>query len=245
MPRPETPTVTSAIKQLILDRHLRPGDPMPTENELVDLLGVSRSSVREAVRTLVALDILEVRHGHGTFVGGVSLRPLVEALVFRGVMSPGDDYRTVREVVEMRTSLDLAMAETVVERLAGRDAPELRELTRTMVAAAARGESFAEADCAFHVGLAALQDNQLFGQMVGALWEIHSTITPKLGLPTTRDIEDTAKAHVTLLERAVAGDLDGYRAAVVGHYGPLMRVLDKADPPVPAEAAVPAEGATA
>lgn len=228
MARSDAPTTTGAIKQLILDRHLRPGDPMPTENELVELLGVSRSSVREAVRTLVALDILEVRHGHGTFVGGVSLRPLVEALVFRGVMSPGDDYRTVREVVEMRTSLDLAMAEKVVDRLAGGGAEDLRALTATMVAAAAKGDNFAEADRAFHVGLAELQDNQLFGQMVGALWEIHSTITPKLGLPTSRDIEDTARAHVTLLDRAVAGDLEGYRAAVVAHYAPLLRVLDKA-----------------
>ncbi len=230
MHRPESPTPTGAIKQLILDRHLGPGDAMPTENELVELLGVSRSSVREAVRTLVALDILEVRHGRGTFVGGVSLRPLVEGLVFRGVMSSPDDYRALREVVELRTTLDLAMAERVLAGFDGRDEPALRELTDRMLEAAARGDNFTEADQAFHVGLAALQHNQLFGQMVGALWEIHATTAPRLGLPTTRDLEDTARAHVRLLDRAVAGDLEGYRQAVVEHYEPLLRVLDKAYP---------------
>ena len=60
-------------------------------------------SVREAVRTLVALDIVQVRHGHGMFVGQVSMRPMIESLVFRGLLKPGDDYRSLRDVVEVRT----------------------------------------------------------------------------------------------------------------------------------------------
>ncbi|RYG76499.1 FadR family transcriptional regulator [Yimella sp. RIT 621] len=227
MRRSEPVTATTAIKELILERGLRPGEPMPTENELVELLGISRSSVREAVRTLVALDILAVKHGRGTFVGEVSLRPLVEGMVFRGVMSSGDDYRTLREVVELRTTLDLAMADHVVESLAGQDSSELRALTAQMRERVQQGKSFADADRAFHEGLAGLQNNDLFAQIVGALWEIHATISPKLGLPTSRDMHDTANAHVELLDRAAAGDLEGYRAAVVAHYAPLLRVIDK------------------
>ena len=94
---------SDAIKDLIRARGLEPGDLMPTEAELVVELGVSRSSIREAVRTLTALDILEVRHGTGTFVGQLSLKPLVEGMVFRGVLLPGDGLQSLREIIDYVT----------------------------------------------------------------------------------------------------------------------------------------------
>ena len=115
-----------AMKELIIARGLRPGDPMPTEAELSELLEVSRGNLREAIRTLVTLDILEVRHGTGTFVGQLSLRPLVEGLTFRSVLLPGDDFEILRQVVEVRVALDLALARGVVEQLAGRSEPDAR-----------------------------------------------------------------------------------------------------------------------
>ena len=101
-------TTADQIKQLILTRGLTPGDPLPTEAELCEELDVSRSSVREAIRTLSTLDIVDVRHGHGTYVGPMSLDPMVEALVFRGVLSPGDDLRALRDVVEEFDGDDIA-----------------------------------------------------------------------------------------------------------------------------------------
>ncbi|MDN5737049.1 MAG: GntR family transcriptional regulator, partial [Brevibacterium aurantiacum] len=103
-------TTSDRIKDLILSDGLRPGDLLPTEGELCDRLGVSRSNVREAIRKLSTLDIVDVRHGHGTYVGEMSLDALVEALVFRGVLSPGDDLRALRDVVEVRQALDFGMS---------------------------------------------------------------------------------------------------------------------------------------
>ena len=98
-----------AIKELILEQGLKPGDAMPTEAHLADLLGVSRANLREAIRTLATLDIIEVHHGTGMFVGPMSLRPLVEGLTFKGVVLPGRDFETLRQVVEVRQALDLAI----------------------------------------------------------------------------------------------------------------------------------------
>lgn len=221
-------TAASAIKDLILTRGLRPGDPMPTEAELMEELAVSRSSIREAVRTLVALDLLQVRHGTGTFVGQMSLRPLVEAVVFRGVLNPGEGYESLRDVIEVRLGLDFALAPRVVERLAHTDAPELRASVEAMLAAAERNETSPDADRAFHLQLADRLGNRLYGELVGAFWDIHRAMSPRLGLASRRDVTETAQAHADLLAAAMAGDLAGYRGSIQAHYAPLIRVLDQA-----------------
>lgn len=219
-------TTADQIKQLILARSLRPGDPLPTEAELCETLDVSRSSVREAIRTLSTLDIVDVRHGHGTFVGEMSLDPMVEALVFRGVLSPEGSLQALREVVEVRLALDLSMADRVVEAGAAQaEHPALSELVDEMVDKASRGENFLEADRAFHTQLFACTDNHLVGQLVGAFWDVHTAVLPQLQIAPPADIQKTAKAHGDMLDAVRAGDVEAYRRAVIEHYAPLQRVL--------------------
>ena len=225
-PAPRRTTTADQIKDFILGEGLHPGDPLPTESALCERLGVSRSSVREAIRTLSTLDIVEVRHGHGTFVGHMSLDALVESLVFRGVLSPGDDLRALRDVVEVRQALDLAMAERIVEGLAGTTNPDLDALVDEMVAAAAEGHSFATQDRAFHTGLLARLDNSLVGQLVAAFWDVHTAVIPKLGISVASDLVQTARAHGEMIAAAQAGDVEAFRAAVVSHYEPIDRALE-------------------
>ncbi|MDQ2782033.1 GntR family transcriptional regulator [Lapillicoccus sp.] len=215
-----------SIKEYLLEHRLRPGDPLPSESVLCEQLGVSRSSVREAIRTLSALDIVEVRHGTGTFVGNLSLDPLVNGLAFRGVLTPGEDYEALREVVEIRTALDLGVAEPLVAAVQGTVTAGLHELVAQMVKLSERGEAFTAQDRAFHVALLAKLPNRLLGQMVEALWEVHTRVLPRLGVPTPADIVETAAAHGDMLRAAERGDLGGYRTAVIRHYRPLLRVLD-------------------
>jgi len=218
-------TTADQIKDLILTRNLKPGDPLPTEAELCETLDVSRSSVREAIRTLSTLDIVDVRHGHGTYVGAMSLDPMVQALVFRGVLSPDGSLDALREVVEVRLALDLAMADLVVAGAAAGDETELRALVDEMVDKAGRGEMFLEADRAFHTQLFAVTGNHLAQQLVGAFWDVHTAVVPQLGIAVPADIQDTAKAHGDMLDAALRGDVEEYRRAVIEHYLPIQRSL--------------------
>lgn len=213
------------IKELILRNGLRPGDPLPTESELCDQLAVSRSSVREAIRTLTTLDIVEVRHGTGTFVGQMSLDALVQSLVFRGVLSPGDDLRALREVVEVRQSLDIAMTPQVVA--AHRDTADTRldDLVEEMAARGDLGEPFTAADREFHTRLLERAGNQLVVQLTGAFWDIHTAVLPRLGLAVAADLRQTARAHREMLQAARAGDEAEYHAAIERHYAPLRRAI--------------------
>ncbi|PUA81116.1 GntR family transcriptional regulator [Nocardioides currus] len=221
-------TAADQIKELILARGLQAGDPLPTESELCDTLDVSRSSVREAIRSLATLDIVEVRHGHGTFVGRMSLDPMVQALVFRGALSHDDNLQALRDVVEIRQALDVAMAEQVVASLQGQENAELHRLADEMVDQADQGNPFLEADRAFHTTLLAGLDNQLAGQLVGAFWDVHTAVLPRLGLALPADLRKTARSHRDILVAAEAGDVEAFCTAVGQHYEPLARALKRA-----------------
>lgn len=218
-------TTAEQIKGLIRRAGLRPGDPIPTETELCQELGVSRSSVREAVRTLATLDIVEVQHGRGTIVGRMSLTPLVETLVFRGVLTSGDDFATLREVIEVRCALDLALADRVVDAHLGKPNESLTRLVDQMRIRAEQGQTFVQEDRQFHAELLAPIGNRLAGQLVTAFWDIHAAVVPRLGLPISADLLRTALAHGDILDAARDGNRDVFRLATIDHYEPLLRII--------------------
>lgn len=221
-------SVVAQIQDLILADGLVPGDPMPTEGTLCEQLGISRSSVREAMRTLASLDIVEVRHGHGTFVGQLSLSPLVDGLLFRARLNDGNDLRALREVVEVRIALDLSVAEQLVEHYRDTTNPELTGLVDEMRRLASQGEAFATVDAAFHNALLAPLPNGLLRQLAQAFWEIHTVAVPLLGIAPAERIIDTVNAHQAMLNALQTGDVEAYRQAVLAHYRPLEGVLDAA-----------------
>ncbi|RYQ36394.1 GntR family transcriptional regulator [Bifidobacterium pseudolongum subsp. globosum] len=214
-----------AIKSYILKERLQPGDPLPTETELCDEVGASRSSVREAVRKLEALNIVKVEHGKGTFVGSLSLDPMVETLAFRSMVSVGKNFTDLQDVVELRRFLDLGCADEVCARFKGTQQPELRALADSMIEAADNGEDFLHADIAFHMGLLEPLDNTVAKQMVRSLWLVHMAVLPQLGLAPSEKMLDTAEAHRRMLAAAVEGNPHMYREAVHRHYRPIESIL--------------------
>ncbi len=221
-------SATDAIQELILAEGLRPGDAMPTEMELSERLGAGRSTIREAMRTLSSLDIVEVRHGHGTYVGNFSLSPLVNGLIFRARFDAAEDFQTLREVLQTRIALDLAVADDLVARCQGKETAELDALVAAMAEKAEAGQSFAEEDRQFHLLLMEQVGNRLFGELVESFWKIQTKVQPHLGVAPGTDIIETARAHGTMLEAARRGDAEGYREAVLDHYAPLQRAVERA-----------------
>ena len=93
--------VLDQITQWIIAGKLAPGDQIPTEFELSQSLGVSRNSVREAIKILVYLGVLEIRRAEGTFVcSGASVR-MFNPLLYQIILSAGSSQRDVMQIREM------------------------------------------------------------------------------------------------------------------------------------------------
>lgn len=219
-----TSSVTDRIKAYILKRGLRPGDLMPTEVELREALNVSRSSIREAIKTLDALDIVQVRHGHGTYVGELSMSALVESLAFRAMLSSRDDFAALEELIDVRQMLEQGLAPRIVGAFDRQMHEALTDVVAQMTELAVRGETFVEADRRFHLLLMGPLRNQLITQLTGAFWEVQSIVAPRLGATTAESVA-TAKAHGDIVEAAARGDVAEFVAAVARHYEPVRRQI--------------------
>ena len=169
-----------AVKSYILRHGLRPGDRLPTESALCADLGVSRSSVREALRKLQALDIVTVRQGSGSYVGDMSMQPLVETLVLRAALDDINGVQSLHSIVETRHALDLGIALPLTRAMKGTSNPQLWELVNTMTDHARSGATYLDQDIAFHSGLLAYLKNPLMHQLVAAMWLVDQSVTPQL-----------------------------------------------------------------
>lgn len=199
---------------------------MPTEGELCATLGTSRSSVREAIKTLDALDIVDVRHRHGTYVGHLSLSALVEGLTFRGMLSSGNDVRMLADLVDIRELIERGMAERIIAALSPADLDKLDELVTGMEAHFDTESGFVEFDRAFHALLAESLGSDLIRQLSSAFWEVYSVVAPRLKVITRADEQDTIAAHRKMVNAARANDISAFVTAVGEHYEPVHRRID-------------------
>ncbi|AKK03843.1 FadR/GntR family transcriptional regulator [Corynebacterium epidermidicanis] len=217
----------SAIENYIRDNELRPGELMPSEAALCDLLDVSRSSVREAMRMLSSLDVVEIRHGHGTYVGNMSLAPLVNGLTLRLTLDRHSALENLKQVVDTRIAFDQFNAPLLIEAYRGKPTTRLRELVVEMQRCFDAGKPITEADGKFHEELNSKLSNQLIQELYMALWEVHTRAVPLLELNWEKDFQDTVDAHLSMVEALEAGDEAQLLRTFETHYGPLKRMIDE------------------
>ena len=211
-----------AVKSYILSNNLVPGDPLPTEAQMCQELGVSRTSIREALRKLEALDIVTRQQGKGTFVGSMSLKPMVESLILRSALTQGDAHTALHEVVFLRQLLDLGVAENLVEAMRGKQDHKLSDLVTAMEHKAAAGQTFLDEDIVFHQTLLGALNIPLLEQITQSLWLVHMATVPKLTTVSPQGLMQTARAHADMVNAVQEGDAQKYKQAVLNHYAPLL-----------------------
>lgn len=165
-----TDDVVNGIKHMILNGDLRPGERLPVEKELAETLGVSRGSLREGVRALSILGILNSRQGDGTYVTGLDVSRLLAPMGF--VVDLQGDGQT-RHIHAIRRLLECEAARLAATRITEAALSEaealLDEAGRILDKTPEQHERIIEIDIAFHRAIAAHTGNPVLTGMIEAL----------------------------------------------------------------------------
>ncbi|WP_433060984.1 FadR/GntR family transcriptional regulator [Dactylosporangium sp. CS-033363] len=203
---------TRLIQEMIVDGRLVPGQRLPAERELSEMLGISRPTLRETIRALVGLNILESRHGSGTYVAALDMAALLEPLQFVMALSG----RTVEELFEARLIIEPALAGLAA---AHADAGQVA----AMRAALAEPDRVA-ADLALHRLIADAAGNALLATMLQTL----STLgLASRAMTASRPgvLRRSAAEHRAIVDAIDRRDAEGARAAMAAH---LTRIAEEA-----------------
>jgi GntR family transcriptional repressor for pyruvate dehydrogenase complex len=159
--------VARRLEQLITER-MKPGDMLPPERELAESFGVSRSSIRDAIRRLELVGMVEPRQGAGTIVRETSadrlINPLTSVLVQK--------RKLVVELLDVRKMLEPPLAARAASHASGVDVAEMEDLLRRQEEKLQRGEPAIEEDAEFHYTIALASDNSVVLKVVDVLMDL-------------------------------------------------------------------------
>lgn len=210
--------------ELIVDRGLVTGSPLPTEPEIMSALGVSRNSVREALKGLQALGIVEIRHGYGTFVGAAPLRAMEPALLLHARMSGKGDRRSLHDMVEIRALLENGLIRRSALELTGE---HIAALELELAALEEHGETEqAKHDHRFHELLYEPLGNQMALELIGMFWDVYYQLEGELGRPET-DAAQTVHDHRMIIEALRARDPERAAEMIDRHFADVRARIDR------------------
>lgn len=210
-------TVSDRITQQILDlmaaEEIKPGDRLPSERDLAALLGVSRPSVREAVKTLEAQGRLRVRHGQGVFVASPQSQEELRAALARQEVTLAELF-AMREVLEVPAAAWAAAADRR-DRIEAA-ATALDELNRASGVDPPDFAALRALDAAFHMRIVEAADNRFLRQTLGVLQEMLATSMETTLLIPGR-LEKSRVEHERILGAVRSGDAAAARSAARRH----------------------------
>jgi GntR family transcriptional repressor for pyruvate dehydrogenase complex len=184
------------IKDMILRGELRPGDRLPPEKELSERLGLSRSSMREAVKALEVIKVLDVRQGDGTYVTSLEPRLLLEALTF---VVDLHNNESVLELFAVRRILEPAAASLAATTMSAPDIAGLRDEIATIIESS-DVEQLVAHDFRFHASIVAAAGNSYLTTLVQALSGPTTRARIWRGLTQDSAVSRTIAEHAAIVD---------------------------------------------
>ena len=212
------------IKEMILSGELKPGDRLPPEKELSEALGLSRNSLREAVKALEIIHVLDVRRGDGTYVTSLEPKFLLEAMTF--VVDLHQDS-SVLELFAVRRILEPAAAAIAATRCTHDDIEHLRSLL-AQVDQYTSVDGLVSHDLLFHRFITELSGNSYLSDLLDSLSS--STLRARVWRGLTQDhaIAHTLSEHRAIVDALAIADGELVHALVTVHISGVEQWLRKA-----------------
>jgi DNA-binding FadR family transcriptional regulator len=214
--------IRRCIQEYILSHRLTAGDALPPESYWTESYGVGRSSVREAIKVLQALGVVEIRHGNGLFVRDVNFDPILESLSYQMRFRP----QMFAEVFRVRVWLESAAIEEAVRGISDEAVNELAGVLAEWRRRIQTGESHVELDEAFHSILyQSLQNSTLLG-LFRVFWNVFLTLDIDAIRATDRELG--VAEHELLLEAIRNRDAALARQRLIDHFAHVQERIDRA-----------------
>jgi GntR family transcriptional regulator, transcriptional repressor for pyruvate dehydrogenase complex len=209
-----TEEVIFQLREMIHRGELRPGDRLPPERDLAKLLGVSRPTLRDGIRSLAAVGVLQARRGAGTFVVKAEGSPVLDSNPLR-LMASLHGF-TPDEMFEARKSLEMAIAGLAAERATGDQLATMSEEIAEMFATLDDPEQFLVHDMRFHQTVAAASGNRILTSLMNMVATILFDVRRKT-VKRAKDLKESAEMHRAIYREIRKRDAEAASEAMRDH----------------------------
>ena len=200
-------TVMEQIEEAMLNKELLPGDRLPTESELCKSVGVGKSSVREAIKMLEALGVVEIRQGDGTYIAASISEKSINPLVFQLLI----DYGNNADILELRSMFEPAYMLLAMEKATVEDVNKIRKVHEGFKEKISRGVQTADDDIAFHLAILEATHNAFIIRIGTTIVHLYqASITSSMKTIPQQAIAD----HENILKAFIAKDKEALLSAV-------------------------------
>jgi GntR family transcriptional regulator, transcriptional repressor for pyruvate dehydrogenase complex len=212
--------VARQIQSLIVERVLEPGDLLPPERQLAERFGVSRNSVRDAIRALEVVGLVVARHGEGNVVADVSAEALVAPIATLLLRK----RKLVAELLEFRKMFEPNLAALAAVRATTGEIGHLGEILDRQGEKALRGESTVQEDSEFHYAIAVAARNSVVRSLLDVVMELLRE-TRARSLQVEGRLERSLAGHRRVLEAIKARDAGAAERAVRQHIEEIESIV--------------------
>ena len=212
--------IAARLIELITERQLKAGDRLPPERELAAAMGVSRSSLREALRALAMLGVTEMRHGDGTYLTSLEPDALMRPVGLVLALSDGG----LEELFEARKLVEPGLAALAATRISDAEVAELQRCAEASAAALDDAEAFMWADIELHAKIARAASNAVLERLLDSIAGMGIASRRRTGrLAPVR--EQSARDHREIAAAIAARDAQAASAAMLRHLANVERAV--------------------
>ena len=214
--------IVKQIRNLIEKGRLKKGDQLPTERELADTFKVSRATVREAIRTLESMRLVESRQGNGTYVLASSEETLVQPLA-AALFSEKDN---LIDIFSIRKMIEPFIAQLAASYATRDEIKELEEILKEQEKALESGSNKVGTDSAFHSSLAGMAKNRVLERLLLAIVDLLAQ-TREEYLQNEERAQSSLRGHQKVLSAIKDGDCAAAKEAMLHHLDNVERLIFK------------------
>ena len=213
--RPAYETIAAKITALITDSGLKPGDRLPTEHELSEQLGASRTVIREAVKVLVTIGLVYTRRGSGLYVANNTPAEITPSIPSFTTIDPTQ----VSSLYEYRLILELPAARLAAEHITPHELQELRKAVafNQHCAEVQERQRFGASDAAIHRGIAEATHNPFLIATIVNMRHTQNWVFEIAAGRTQNVLQIYVKQHLSIVEAIQEGDPDAAEQAMHLH----------------------------